>query len=236
MALCASRSQPSHQMNSIFRGDVTTARGRALAWVDALLIDHAVFRLIWTNFAAVAPGRLYRCNHPTPRHLATFTRRYGIKTLINLRGQTRNGSDALSRDAAARLGLDFIDMALESRGAPQRDRILRLHDIFNTMRAPALIHCKSGADRAGLAAGLFLLFEGGTAREALQQLSLRFGHIKQARTGILDAFFHHYAREAEGRKPFLDWVREDYDEAALRRDFHANGLASFINDWVLVHE
>ena len=236
MALCASRSQPSQQMNSIFRGDVATARGRALAWVDALLIDHAVFRLVWTNFAAVAPGRLYRCNHPTPQHLARFTRRYGIKTLINLRGQTRNGSDALSRDAAARLGLDFIDMALESRGAPQRDRILRLHDIFNTMRAPALIHCKSGADRAGLAAGLFVLFEGGTAREALQQLSLRFGHIKQARTGILDAFFHHYAREAEGRKPFLDWVREDYDEAALRRDFHANGLASFINDWVLVHE
>jgi protein tyrosine/serine phosphatase len=127
-------------------------------------------------------------------------------------------------------------MALESRGAPQRDRILRLHDIFRHMRAPALMHCKSGADRAGLAAGLFILFEGGTAREALQQLSLRFGHIRQARTGILDAFFHRYARDAEGRKPFLDWVREDYDEAALRRDFHANGLASFINDWVLVHE
>ena len=108
--------------------------------------------------------------------------------------------------------------------------------IFRDMRAPALMHCKSGADRAGLAAGLFVLFQGGTAREALQQLSLRFGHIRQARTGILDAFFHHYAREAEGKKPFLDWVREDYDEAALRRDFHANGLASFINDWVLVHE
>ena len=42
--------------------------------------------------------------------------------------------------------------------------------------------------------------------------------------------------DGEGRKPFLDWVREDYDEAALRRDFHANGLASFINDWVLAHE
>jgi protein tyrosine/serine phosphatase len=223
-------------MDSIFRGDVTTARGRALAWLDALLIDHAVFRLVWSNFAAVAPGRLYRCNHPTPHRLAALTRRYGLKTLINLRGQTRNGSDALSRDAAARLGLDFVDMALESRGAPQRDRILRLDDIFRHMRAPALMHCKSGADRAGLAAGLFVLLQGGTAREALQQLSLRFGHIRQARTGILDAFFHHYAREAEGRKPFLDWVREDYDEAALRRDFHANGLASFINDWVLVHE
>jgi len=223
-------------MDSIFQGDVTTARGCALAWIDALLIDHAVFRLPWSNFAPVAPGRLYRCNHPTPRRLAVLTRRYGIRTLINLRGETRNGSDALSRNAAAQLGLDFVDMALESRGAPQRDRILRLHDIFRHMRAPALMHCKSGADRAGLAAGLFVLFQGGTARDALKQLSLRFGHIRQARTGILDAFFHHYAREGEGQKPFLDWVREDYDEATLRRDFHANGLASFINDWVLVHE
>jgi protein tyrosine/serine phosphatase len=223
-------------MDSIFQGDVATARGRTLAWLDALLIDHAVFRLVWSNFAAVAPGRLYRCNHPTPQRLARLVNRYGLRTLINLRGQSSNGSDALTREAAARLGLDFVDMALESRGAPQRDRILRLHDIFRHMRAPALMHCKSGADRAGLAAGLFIMLHGGTAREALQQLSLRFGHIRQARTGILDAFFHLYARDAEGQKPFLDWVCEDYDEAALRRDFHANGLASFINDWVLVHE
>ena len=223
-------------MDSIFRGDLTTARGRALAWIDALFIDHAVFRLVWTNFAAVAPGRLYRCNHPTPRRLARLMRRYGLRTLINLRGKTTSGADALSRDAAARLGLDFVDMSLESRGAPQRDRILRLHAIYRDMRAPALLHCKSGADRAGLAAGLFVLFEGGSARDALRQLAWRFGHIRQARTGILDAFFLHYQREGEGRKPFLDWVREDYDEAALRRNFHANGLASFINDWVLAHE
>jgi protein tyrosine/serine phosphatase len=223
-------------MNTIFRGDITSARGRARAWVDALFIDHAVFRLLWSNLGAVAPGRLYRSNHPLPGRLAQLTRRYGLRTLINLRGPTGNGSDALSREAASRLGLDFVDVALESRGAPQRERILRLHGIYRDMRAPALVHCKSGADRAGLAAGLFVLFEGGTARDALRQLSLRFGHIRQARTGILDAFFLHYQREGEGRKPFIDWVREDYDEAALRRNFHANGLASFINDWVLAHE
>jgi len=223
-------------MNSIFRGDVATPRGRALAWVDALLVDHAVFRLLYANFAAVSPGRLYRMAHPTPGRLAALTRRHGFKTLINLRGQARNGSDALSRDMAARLGLDFIDMAVESRGAPHRDRILRLHDIYRTMREPALMHCKSGADRAGLAAGLWVLFEGGTAAEALRQLSPRFGHVRRSRTGVLDAFFLLYAREGEGRKPFLDWVREDYDEDALRHAFRANGLASFVNDWVLAHE
>lgn len=223
-------------MDSIFRGDVVTLRGRALAWVDSLFIDHAVFRLIWGNLAVVSPGRLYRGNHPTPARLAQMTRRYGLTTLINLRGKTQSGSDALSRDAAKRLGLDFHDMSLESRGAPQKDRIFRLFGIYRSMRGPGLVHCKSGADRAGLAAGLFVMFEGGTAEAALRQLSLRFGHIKQAKTGILDAFFLRYQREGEGKKPFLDWVRDDYDEAALRRDFHANGLASFINDWVLVHE
>jgi protein tyrosine/serine phosphatase len=223
-------------MDSIFRGDVATLRGRALAWVDSLFIDHAFLRLIWGNLAVVSPGRLYRSNHPTPARLARMTRRYGLTTLINLRGKTQSGSDALSRDAAKRLGLDFHDMSLESRGAPQKDRIFRLFEIYRSMRGPGLVHCKSGADRAGLAAGLFVMFEGGTAEDALRQLSLRFGHIKQAKTGILDAFFLRYQREGEGKKSFLDWIRDDYDEAALRRDFHANGLASFINDWVLVHE
>ncbi len=223
-------------MDSIFRGDVNTARGRALAWVDSLFIDHAVFRLIWGNLSVVAPGKLYRCNHPTPQRLRRMQRTLGIRTVINLRGKTQSGSDALSRDAAHRLGLEFHDMALESRGAPQVDRILRIHHIFETMQGPAIVHCKSGADRAGIAAALWVLLHGGSAADALKQLSWRFGHIKQARTGILDAFILRYQREGEGRKPFLDWVREDYDEAALKRDFRANGLASFVNDWVLAHE
>lgn len=223
-------------MDSIFSGDLLTARGRTVAWVDALFVDHAVFRLVWSNFAPVIPGKVYRCNHPTPVRLARLTRRLGLRTLINLRGPTGNGSDALSREAAQRLGLAFFDLALESRGAPHRERILRLHDIYCSMPGPALIHCKSGADRAGLAAGLILLFEARPASEAMRQLSLRFGHVRQARTGILDAFFLRWQREGEGRKPFLDWVREDYNEVALRRDFRANGLASFVNDWVLAHE
>jgi protein tyrosine/serine phosphatase len=165
-----------------------------------------------------------------------LTRRFGLTTVINLRGATGTGSYHLSRDAAEQLGVAYHDLAMESRGAPHRDRIMRLLEIYRALPGPALLHCKSGADRAGLAAGLCLLFEGGSANAALRQLSWRYGHIKLARTGILDAFFLRYQREGEGRKPFLEWLAQDYDEAALRRDFHANGLASFINDWVLVHE
>jgi protein tyrosine/serine phosphatase len=220
----------------MFAGDLTSGRGRFDAWTDSLLRDHGVFRTVWDNFAPVIPGRIYRSNHPTPSRLARLTEQYGLRTLVNLRGERQCGSDALSRHAARRLGLVHVDMAFESRGAPHRERILRFYDIFRSMDVPALLHCKSGADRVGLAAGLVLLFEGASSAEALRQLSLRFGHFRRSPTGILDAFFLHYAAVAEGRRPFLDWVREEYIEAELRAGFKAGGVSSFINDRVFARE
>ena len=219
-----------------FHRDLTTPAGRLDAWRDSLFVDHAIFRTVWTNFAEVLPGRLYRSNHPTPGRLRAATRRLRLRTLINLRGPRFCGSDALSREAAARLGLQHVDMAFESRGAPHRDRILRFAELWQTLAFPALMHCKSGADRAGLAAGLAILFDGGTASDALAQLSWRFGHFNRARTGVLDAFFLRYAEQAEGRLPFLDWVRSEYDEAQLKHDFVAGGLSTFITDRVLQRE
>ena len=228
--------KPRRWRPTVFAADLTTRRGRAKAWAHSVVVDHAFFRVLWHNFSAVEPGILYRSNHPMPGQLAALARRHGIRTIINLRGARACGSDALSRDAAARLGLTQIDMALDSRAAPQVERILRLAEIFRTMRTPALMHCKSGADRAGLAAGLYVLFQGGTAAAALQELSWRHLHFGASATGILDAFFRCYAATGEGKKPFLDWVREDYDAPALMRDFRAHGLASFINDRLLRRE
>ncbi|MBV8094629.1 MAG: tyrosine-protein phosphatase [Acetobacteraceae bacterium] len=220
----------------MYRGSLIRPADRAIAWIDAFFIDHGFTRVAWPRFAAVLPGRLYRSSHPLPGRLASLTRRHGIRTLINLRGKTHNGADALARETADTLGLHFVDAPLESRGAPQADRVLRLAETYRTMAEPALVHCKSGADRAGLASGIYLLVHGGTAKQALKQLSLRFGHIAQSRTGVLDAFFHLYARDAEGRKAFLDWVREDYDREELIRHFRAGGLGSFINDRLLLRE
>jgi protein tyrosine/serine phosphatase len=220
----------------MFNGTLTTLSGRARAWSDSMFVDHAVFRTVWSNWAVVEPGILYRFNHPTPWRLRQAKARHGLRTLINLRGHRKCGSDARSRAEAERLGLIHIDAPLESRGAPHRDRILRLAETFATMQVPAVMHCKSGADRTGLAAGLFILMRGGTAAQALEQLSWRYGHFNRSRTGILDAFFVLYQTTAEGRLPFLDWVRDEYDEAKLKRDFVAHGLASFINDTLLQRE
>lgn len=206
------------------------------AWMNSLWVDHAVLRTMWRNFAVVVPGQWYRASHPLPWRIGGWVRRIGLRTIVNLRGPRECGSDALSRATAGRLGVNHIYMPFESRGAPHRDRILRFHEIWRTVETPVLMHCKSGADRAGLASGLVLMFGGGTAADALGQLSLRFGHVRRAPPGILDAFFLRYQAEAEGRLPFLDWVRDEYDEEALHRDFRAHGLASFINDQLLQRE
>ncbi len=204
--------------------------------MDALFIDHAILRLLWTNFHTVVPGVLYRANHPTPGNLRRITHKVHLKTLINLRGATGNGSDALSRETASRLELEFIDLPMRSRAAPKREQILQLAEIFRTMRRPALVHCKSGADRAGFAAAIFLLLEGNLTAKAKRQLALRYGHLCHAKTGILDQFLTLWAATGEGRKPFLTWVAEDYDEAALTAGVTTNQVVGFINDRILTRE
>lgn len=220
----------------MFEGPLVSPRDRRKAWIDSLFVDHAIFRLPWTNLAPVVPGKVWRCNHPTPARLARLKRRLGLRTLVNLRGHRRCGSDALSRNAAEKLGLAHVDMAFESRGAPHRDRILRFFSLYRQIETPMLMHCKSGADRAGLASGLVLMFEGGRAEDALRQLHWRFGHFNRSRTGILDAFFLRYQTDAEGRMGFLDWVENEYDESRLKTDFVAGKLSSFMTDRVLRRE
>jgi uncharacterized protein (TIGR01244 family) len=223
-------------MDSIFRGDLESRRGRANAWADSLLVDHALLRLAWRNFSVVAPGRLYRSNHPTPGRLAAQVRQLGIRTLINLRGECNNGSDALSREAARRLGVAFFDAPLRSREAPPRERVQHLMGIFAAMQEPALVHCKSGADRAGFASALFLVAQGVPVRVALGQLSVWHGHLPGSGAGVLRAFFLRYAAEAEGRLSLGAWVDRDYDPESLRAGFVARRGAALVADRVLRRE
>jgi protein tyrosine/serine phosphatase len=219
--------------------DLTSAAGRRAAWLNSLFVDHAVLRLGWRNWSAVAPGRLYRSNHPLPWQLAAAQRRVGLRSVINLRGHREAcGSDALGRARAEALGLEHRDAPFESRGAPQKDRILRLAEIFAELPEPVLIHCKSGADRTGVVAGIWLLLQGAPPEVALDQLHWRYGHVSASRTGILDAFLRRYAADVakRGPKPFLDWLREDYDEAALRASFQSRPWADRLVDGVLRRE
>ncbi len=217
---------------------LSTWSGRLRAYLDMFFVDHGFVRYAYLNFHAVAPG-VCRSAQPAPHHFRRF-RQAGIRTIVNLRGGHGIAARALELEACERQGMAIVDLRLRSREAPDIATIERVEKLFDTVEYPILAHCKSGADRAGLFGALTVLIRGGGSAEAArEQLSLRYGHVRQGPTGILDAFIDAYAEaeaSAEGRLNFMDWVRNDYDPAKLARDFKPDGWASWLIDKVLKRE
>jgi hypothetical protein len=137
------------------------------------------------------------------------------------------GSWPLEKEACESLQLDLYKVAIRARQVPRKQDLLDLIDLLSSLSYPALIHCKSGADRTGFVAAVYLIaVEGRSLDEAQQQLSLRFGHLRYSRAGVLRQAIEAYGRDrgADGMD-FRAWVdcRYDPDEVALR--FRPRSLA-----------
>jgi hypothetical protein len=118
------------------------------------------------------------------------------------------------------------------------DEIRAMQALFRRLEYPVLFHCKSGADRAGMMAALYLvLHEGRTVAEARRQLHLRFGHVRQGKTGVLGAFFDAYERDQpDGAMPLGQWVETRYDPQAITEAFRPLRLGIFFTDRLLRRE
>lgn len=218
------------------RFDLTTPRGRRAAWNDLLWGDHGFLRWRFRNRWQITP-RMARSNQPLPAHLEDEAR-LGTKTIVNLRGPSETGYYALQREACERLGLTLIDFRFRSRDVPSPDEALAWKDLLSRIEYPALMHCKSGADRAGVAAALYLIFEEGmSVEEARRQLSLRYLHMRAGKTGVLDFYFEDYLRaHAATGAGFEDWLRAGYDPAEIRSRFRTSATGNFVVDRILRRE
>lgn len=212
------------------------ALARLRAHSALLFEDHGFLRLFFKNRHAISPEML-RMNQPAPADIAWAARK-GIRTIINLRGPGRAAHYRLERAACAQHGIDMVDFRLFSREPPDLATILAARDLFDRIQYPALMHCKSGADRAGMGALFYCLFRlRQPFSEARKQLSLRYLHVKIGKTGVLDAFCDAYeAAFARDGTSFLAWAENDYDPVALKRDYRAGMLGNLIVDRVLRRE
>ena len=204
--------------------------------LDMVFIDHGIFRLFYLNKHRVGPDA-WRSAQPAPHHIRAFARQ-GVRTIINLRGERLCGSYWLEEAECERLGIKLVNFQVRSRQAPTAEQIRAAKRLFDSIEYPMLMHCKSGADRAGLMSVLYRhLKEGVPLEEAKEQLSLRYGHIRQADTGVLDRVFDSYL-EYNARQPiaFFDWVDNVYDPAELKRSFRSAGWARRLVDQVLRRE
>jgi len=217
--------------------DLSTPEGRKHALRDYMWNDHAFLRLRFQNAHWISE-ELVRTNQPSPEQLAGWKAR-GIKTIINLRGGFDGSFHVLEKAACEELGLTLVDFTITSREVPSRARVLGARDLFESIEYPALMHCKSGADRAGIMSVFYMHFrKGKTIREALDQLHLRYLHMKAGKTGVLDYTFERYLAEGEpAGLSFIEWVESPaYDPDAIKADFRSQWWGNLFTERLLKRE
>lgn len=201
-----------------------TARWR---WLAAMTLGAALLLLaarvgvvlVSGNFRAVIPGRVYRSAQPSRADFALLAERYRIRTVVNLRGVFRPAADyAAHRRNAEDAGLVMEDVSGVWRSSlPPPAAVQRLVAVLDAAPGPTLLHCSSGSDRTGWAAGVaVLLFGHGEVAAARGQLSLWYGHWRYGRAHVLDDFFVRYnswleaTHQAHAPERFRQWVNEVY--------------------------
>jgi len=219
------------------RFDLNSKKGLRRAHQDLIWSDHGFLRTGFSNFHWIEPGVMARANQPSPQQIDRYGE-MGFKTILNLRGSADTGYYLLERHACEKNAITLIDQRMHSREPPSREQIMRAKQIFESIEYPALMHCKSGADRAGAMAVLYAHFKmGRSISQAMEQLSLKYLHVRQGKTGMIDYFFETYLNAArESGKSFLQWVEEDYDKTRVKNSFMGAWWANILVDRILRRE
>lgn len=212
--------------------------GRLAALFDMTWRDHAFLRFWWTNEQWIS-DEMVRTNQPWPFQIRGWAQR-GIKTVINLRGGLGTSFHELEREECCKLGIAHVDFTMTSREPPSAEKLRQAQNLFDSIDYPALLHCKSGADRAGIASVLYLHFRKGEPIDrALRMLSLRYGHVKQGKTGVLDYFFERYLEHSKtSGLTLIEWGEQHYDPMTLRDEFKSRSSwwANLLVDRILRRE
>lgn len=214
-----------------------TPEGRRRAWRELMLSDHGVLRKLYDNTHRV-DERLWRSYQPSPAKLEWFAKR-GVKTVINLRGAADVGHYRLEEEACARLGLKLVDFRAYSREAPSKEFVCGIKEVFEAIEYPAMMHCKSGADRTGVTGVLYKhLIRGEPMEAAMEQLSFRrYGHLAAGKTGVIDYAFRKYIQwRDETGGDFLAWVDEVHDPAETKKEFMGSWWGNLLTEKLLRRE
>ena len=216
--------------------DLNNPADRKQAYRDLTWGDHGFLRKRFANHHDIGGG-MYRENQPSPKRIAEWAE-MGIKTNINLRGESPKGFYLLEKEACEEHGITMIDFRVYSRDTHTPEKIRAAKELFESIEYPAVMHCKSGADRTGIMGVLYRHFHmGDTIEEAMEQLKFKYLHVKQGKTGMLDFFFNDYLKYAKLHDiEFIDWVETVYDPADVKARFMEQWSGNPITELILRRE
>jgi hypothetical protein len=125
----------------------------------------------------------------------------------------------------------------------RRDRVLTIFIFVFPMLQLILVAQAAGIDVANLPLAVWDQDYSASSRQIMRamdsttELSLRYLHIKQAKTGVLDAVIEHYVQHYESSPiPFMTWVEQYYDHQAIESQFKIKPWAQWLVDGILRRE
>lgn len=154
-------------------------RGLVAAGLALLLVCiHVLTLQIGGNFHPILDGEAYRSAQPSAADLARWSQDKGIRSVINLRG-SHPGTPWYDAEIATsqKLGLRHFDFSMSAGRQLSQADAKTLMALLRDAPKPVLIHCKSGADRTGLASALYVALRGHDEARAEAQISIRYGHV-----------------------------------------------------------
>ena len=206
--------------------NLNNPKDRKQAYRDLTWGDHGFLRARFANRHDIGGG-MYRENQPSPKRIALLAEE-GIKTILNLRAESPKGFYLLEEEACQQHGIKLVNFRVYSRDVHTREKIRAAKALFPTLEYPVMMHCKSGADRTGFMGVLYRHFHmGDSIEQAMEQLSFKYLHIKEGKTGMLDFFFNDYLKYAAQEKEngrdaeFIEWVETVYEPADVKARFMA---------------
>ncbi len=203
---------------------------------DMLLFDHLFIRLVFPNRHKLS-DEAWRAAQPLPHQIRDAARR-GIRTIVNLRGPVDTATYAIETEAcqvserdAPRLPHPLPRRADPRRGSrrprPVRHRRIPDPDALQIRRRPRRPDERTLPVHASRRAN----------RQARRQLSLAYGHIRHADTGVLDHFLDAYVEyAAETPIEFYEWVETVYDPDEVTHRLHSRRWANRIVDGIFRRE
>jgi len=222
--------------------DLSTKAGRARAQSEMMWGDHGFLRLNYRNLHQIGP-EMWRAAQPNPDQIRHYRDALGIRTIVNLRGVSPKGYYLLEKEACEALGIRLIDFQALSRDWLPRERYAEAQAMFASIDGPALMHCKSGSDRAGIMAAFYQLVHlNRPYAEARSQLGLKYKHLNAGKTGVLDAGFAVYERWCAdkglptSRESFLTWLETDFDPKAIKAGYRSDFFGNVLTELILRRE
>jgi protein tyrosine/serine phosphatase len=141
-------------------------------------------------------------------------KKYGIKTVISLRGAPENSYWVKPQlEVLQKLGVKFIPASWTTDFFPDRENFLKFAKALKEEQFPILVHCRTGSDRTGEAAAIYSMeFLRQSKEEAIEKnLNFKYWHVKT---------FHPAKAEFIRRWKGLDQMIETYDVCSPEyRDF-----------------